>query len=349
MTQATLNQIAAKAGVSRATAARILGSDVQYQRPTFAKRAQKIRRMAEELGYRPNAAAKAISTGRFQHVGLLMGTHYERSNFTREMIRGMHDALQQKQMHLSLWFLDDDQLADEAHLPRFLEQQMVDGLLVNYTHALPAHMQEAIDRAGLPVVWLNLKREHDSVYPDDIGAGRKAVEHLRGLGHRRIAFADFTHGPGNKFLPHYSVLDRRAGYEQAMADAGLSPQNIAVPHELDGYEAVVRAAAVLASDDAPTAVVCQSPRDAEVFHMAAVARQQRVPRDLSLVTFGPDRVSGTVLDMTRLTEPREMLGLLAAQALLRRIDQPNDPCPARQADYQLHPGASASTLAHTAP
>ncbi len=346
MTQATINQIAAKAGVSRATAARILGSDLQYQRPTFAKRAQKIRRMAQQMGYRPNAAAKAISTGRFNHIGLLMGTHYERSNFTRETIRGIHDALQQNEMHLSLWFLDDDQLTDESRLPAFLGQQMVDGLLVNYTHALPDYMLQAIDRAGLPVIWLNLKREVACVYPDDIGAGRQAVEYLHQLGHRRIAFADFLHGPENNFEPHYSVLDRHRGYELAMRDAGLTPHQIVVPRHMDGMDAVERAAAVLAGDDAPTAVVCQGPRDADVFHMAAVGRQWQVPRDLSLITFGPDRSTGTVLDLTRMIEPREMLGLLAAQALLRRIDHPVEPGIVRLADYQLHPGASVSAPAH---
>ncbi len=344
MSQATINQIASKAGVSRATAARILGSDVQYQRPTFAKRAQKIRRMAQQMGYRPNAAAKAISTGRFQHVGLLMGTHYERSNFTREMIRGMHDALQRHQMHLSLWFLDDDQLADESHLPRFLEQQMVDGLLINYTHALPAHMQQAIERAGLPVVWINLKAEQNAVYPDDIEAGRQAVEHLTRLGHRRIAFADFTHGPGNDFEPHYSVLDRYQGYELAMRDAGLMPHQIQVPRQLAGQEAVVRAAAVLTDDDAPTAVVCQGPRDASVFEVAAARLDLNIPADLSLITFGGARQTNAVTEPTLLVEPREAMGQAAAEALLQCLNKPAQPCPSRKVTYALEVGQTTSHL-----
>ncbi len=335
MSQVTINQIAEKTGVSRATAARIVNSDVTYNRPTFAKRAEKIRRLASEMGYRPNAAAKAISTGKFLNVALVMGAHYERSNFTREMIRGIHDALQRRHMRLTVWFLSDEQLDSDAYLPAFLREQMVDGLLINYTHDMPPHMTEAIEHARLPVVWVNTKRDAACVYPDDMSAGRQAVDHLRELGHRRIAFANFIHGPQNKFQPHYSVLDRLTGYEAAMHGASLVPRRIDVQRSLAGTEAVSHAVDALSLSDRPTAVVCQSPRDVAIFEVAAARTGLAVPGDLSLVTFGGERQINSVTDPTLLVEPREAMGNAAVEALFQRIDDPDRPCPAVKVPYVL--------------
>lgn len=334
MSGVSIDELARQTGVSRATVARILGTDIQYNRPAFAKRAQRIRKLAEEMGYRPNAAAKAISTGRFRHVALVMGTHYERSNFTREMLRGIHDALRSRGMHMSLWFLDDQQLDDENQLPVFLREQMVDGLLINYTHEIPPHMVSAIEQASLPVVWVNVRRPSACVYPDDLAAGRQAVDYLRGLGHRRIAYADFIHGSLNTFKPHYSVGERYRGYQAAMRAAALTPQVFNVSKMLPGPQAVARATELLRIPSRPTAIVCQAPRDVRIFEVAAARIGLRIPEDLSLITFGGERLPDSVMHPTLLAEPREEMGRTAAEALLERIEGRGD-FPGRPIPYHL--------------
>ncbi len=342
MAGATLGEIARRSRVSRATAARILSSDVEYRRPVYARRAKRIRRLAAELGYRPNAAAKAISTGRFSNVGLLMGTFYERSNFTRELLRGIHDALAEEGTHLTLTFLSDEQLADDTCLPKFLREQMVDGLLINYTHGIPPHMREAIAGAALPVVWVNVKRLNDCVYPDDLDAGGRAVRYLVEHGHRRIAFADFVHGPENEFVSHYSALDRREGCAATMRQAGLAPRLLGGRRRLSGPEATRLATAALRDPAPPTACVCQSPRDAALLHLAASGAGIGVPEGLSLITFGGERLNESLLEWTRLVEPREAAGRAAAEMLLERIDHPEQACPARTVAYGLIAGESTA-------
>ncbi len=338
MAGASIGLIARKTGVSRATAARILGSDVSYARPTFAKRAEHIRQLAVQLGYRPNTAARAISTGRFNNIALVMGTHLERSNFTRELMRGIHDALGARGVHLTVAFLNDDQLEDESYLPKFLCERMVDGILLNYTHQIPEHMEAAIERARLPRIWVNVKRDDACVYPDDFDAARQAVQYLQQRGHQRIAFADFLHGPENDFSPHYSVLDRLAGYTAAMQAASLHPSRIETLRLLPGPAAVAAAAQSLHATDRPTGIVCQSPRDASVFEVAAARLGWTIPADLSLITFGGERQSGSVSDPTLLVEPREAMGHAAAEALLELIENPGRRSPARRVEYTLHSG-----------
>jgi DNA-binding LacI/PurR family transcriptional regulator len=221
---------------------------------------------------------------------------------------------------------------------------MVDGLLINYTHGIPAHMQDAIESAALPVVWVNVKRPNDCVYPHDFDAGGRAVRFLIERGHRRIAFADFVHGPENEFVPHYSALDRRDGYVAAVRRAGLEERLLGGRRQLEGPEATHLATAALRDPAGPTAVVCQSPRDASLLHLAATAVGIEVPGGLSLITFGGERLAASTLEWTRLVEPREAVGRAAAEMLLERIDRPKKACPARTVAYELIAGESVAEL-----
>jgi LacI family transcriptional regulator len=340
---AVLDEIAVEVGVSRRTVAAVLGGSYEPRYAAARRRAVLIRQAADRMGYRPNAAAKAVSTGRFRNVGLLMGTHYERSNFTRELIRGIHDGLVSQSMQLTISFLDDEVLESQDKLPAILREQMVDGLLINYTHAIPPHMQEAIERARLPVVWVNVKREgHACVYPDDLHAGYQATGHLWALGHRRIVFADFVHGPNCGFEPHYSVMDRRAGYEQAIRHVGGEPSFVTFARRLDGAAAVQLAAAMLDTPQRPTAVIGQAPRDAAIWHGAALAKGLRVPEDLSLITFGQERLGDNILDFTRLIEPGEEMGRLAAENLLKQIDHLDPAASSCRVHYSTHRGQTVA-------
>ncbi len=338
-----LNELARRFKVSRATVARILNRNIIYTRPTYRRRADKIRRAALRMGYRPNAAAKAVSTGRFGHVGLLMGTHYERSNFSRELLRGIHDGLSPHRIHYSVWFLDDSELSDQTSLPRFLSEQLMDGLLINYTHELPHHFRAAVKRVAMPAVWLNVKEQGDCVYPDDLQAGRKAVQYLCDLGHRQLAFADFVHGPENPFRAHYSVFDRRQGVEEGMAEMEVKHRFLTVRRALPGPEAIQAAAAFLREPPIPTAVICHAARDAAICHAAAVQLGISVPRDLSLLTFGPDRLNESIFDLTHFIEPNQAMGRMAAERLIACINGEADPEFSRPVPYQLKTGNSTTT------
>jgi LacI family transcriptional regulator len=153
----TTKQIAAQLGYSQQTVSDVLRRGPKYERYSEATRLR-IEQAAAELGYRPNAAAQAMSSGRFNAIGLLMSRHRHQSTVYGELLRGVHDALEEQGIHLTVTFVDDVQLTADDSLPQVLRRAMVDGLLLNYTHGIPQRMSDLIDRHNLPAVWINSKR-----------------------------------------------------------------------------------------------------------------------------------------------------------------------------------------------
>lgn len=187
---------------------------------------QRVVEAALKMGYRPNAAAKAVSTGQFNAIGLLMSRHHCQSTVFGHTLRGIHDVLDAQGIHLAITFVDDERLTNGEELPKILGQAMVDGLLLNYTHDIPTRMVELIAQHQLSAVWINSKQPTNCVYPDDHGGAHAATTRLLALGHRRICYMDMTAALEESPEWHYSRRDRRDGYLQAMRDAGHEPLTV---------------------------------------------------------------------------------------------------------------------------
>ena len=335
----TLQQIADRVGVSAQTVANVLqGRNRRVYRRTFA-RAESIRQVANELGYRPNVAARAVSTGRFGAVGLLMGYQAGHSTLFGELIQGAHDALEARRLHLSVNFVSDRRLSSDVELPKLLGEAMIDGLLLNYTHDEPQRMAELIDHFRIPSVWLNSKRPANCIYIDDAGAAADATARLLSLGHRRVSFLDSTRVSAFKTgRPHYSHDDRRLGYERVMRAAGLQP----VVHTPSGWwnqHCFPRARDFLAAADRPTAVVCYSGMEASILVTGAAMLGLRPGPDLSLVCFETHQSPlGMPVDTWIL--PNRDLGGAAVQLLMEIVEDPSRRLAPRQVAMPHRPGAT---------
>jgi LacI family transcriptional regulator len=347
MSQAvTLTDVAKAAGVSYVTVSRVLFGNTDYRRPTFAKRAARIRKLAMEMGYRPNAAARATVRGRFDTVGLLLSTHHSRSILPESMLDAISDALSQRGLRLSIDKLPDEKLVAEGVVPDLLRAWSVDGLLINYNSEIPARMVELVNAYGLPAVWLNSIQPHDCVYPDDEQAGRIATEHLLELGHKRIAFVHYG-GWG-----HYSMVARRDGYEKAMRAAGLTPQ---VVNEPDMSQADRRrtAAQWLRQPDRPTAAVVYGVATLWPLNLAAqIDLGLKVPDDLSLVSFDNRAMRHADINVTIAQLPGETMAQRAVGMLLERIADPSTthpplclPCRLERGNTTAPPKQADSTAA----
>ncbi len=317
---ATIAQIAEAAQVSRQVVSKVLNGG-RSSAGAGPQTRERIERFARELGYRPNSAAKAISTGRFGAIGLVMSQHRHQSTVFAEMLRGLHEGLDADAYHLSVNFIDDQRLVSEEMLPKVLGQAMVDGMILNYTHAAPERMVELIKRHAMPTIWLNAKRERNCVHIDDFGGAGQATRRLLAMGHRRVMYADFTGEYETAQEMHYSRPDRMAGYEAAMREAGHEPLTILLP----AFEDMIgTAASILSGPSAPTAVIGYGLPEAEAFAYAAYAKSLRIGDVLRLVTFAANLPpGGPLIDVYELPE-REM-GRAAARAVLRRIDDGGKP------------------------
>ncbi len=337
----TIRDIAKAVGVSYQTAADVLG-DSDLRRERYRKQTQElILRTAGKMGYRPNAAARAVTTGRFNNIALLLSTAGVRSYLPETLLDGILSELTPLQMHLSLARIDDRGLTDPLFMPRILREWSADGLLVDYTHDVPPQMTQLIEANELPAVWVNNHRENDAVYPDDQGAGELLTRHLISLGHTRVAYLCLIHGRDVMPMMHYSVGARIEGYERAMKKAKLKVHTVIPDRGIGGTDLDAWLRAFLARKDAPTAVICESHRDASAAMIAAAALGLAVPRDLSVTGFsdGEWSVGGTVITTVRTDRAR--LGAAAVRMLIRKINQ-RLRLPAERIACELAPGQSVA-------
>lgn len=321
---AMFDRIAQRAGVSPRTVRRLLNGPLRDTRPSIVKRAGQVRRLAEEMGYRPNSAAKAVATGRFNAATLLMTTSQGRSHSSFELLRGLHVALASHDMHLNVAWLPDERLVRGEELPKVLREWMCDGLIINYTHQIPAPMVQAIEQHRLPSVWLNCARKADCVRPDDVLAGRMATLPLIERGCQRIVFLEL----GTNF--HDSVAARRRGYRSAMVAAGLPAEFINLPlpgKAQSGTEGASRAAILtewLSRRDRPDGIVTYSSWTAEPLLYVAATLGIEVPKALAVTTVEDEPALHLGRPVTTAVLDIGALSTTAVELLRRKIDDPTE-------------------------
>jgi LacI family transcriptional regulator len=342
----TLEHIAEKAKVSTMTASAILTGRYVPRRADAVVRARRIHQVARELGYRPNGAARATSTGRFGNIALLISADLSRSNIPTRLLGSIHDALADRKLHMTLAKLSDQAVTDESFVPRILREWSADGLLINYHKNIPAGMEQLIESSRQPAIWINCECERDCVLPDDRDAGLRLTQHLIQQGHRRIAYVDFRtsfrYEPGE----HYSQYARWEGYEAAMHHAGLEPRRIDFAQRAWRNKAALEfwtapESTWLASSDRPTAVIAYST-EANTLLLAAHRLGLRVPDDLAIASFAESPISLQGLRLPTMLVPNEKVGQLAVDMLMHRIEQPEEHQPAVRVPFEFDPNPQPS-------
>jgi LacI family repressor for deo operon, udp, cdd, tsx, nupC, and nupG len=326
----SLKTIAKRAGLSIRAVSCALGGKPEVSESTR----QRVVALAKELGYRPNVAARAVRSGRFGNIGLLLSANSVRSSLPPEVLSGIYLAAAERGFRVMIAHLPESQLVDGETLPQFLRESCCDGMIVDYTDNIPPQMVDLIEHSGQPAIWINNKRDHDCVYVDDFGMAKQASEALIELGHTRIAYLDLGTPWPELAQAHYSKLDRQLGYEAAMRASGLAPdvwRLTARRGRCDHSEQYIDAfpfASAFDSPDRPTALLTYGHvHDIVLIHLSR--RSIAFPRDISLMTFG---AGGTGLFGRRLAcvvVPERELGAAAVDQLFRKIEHPLQALPPR--------------------
>ena len=338
-----LDDIAKVAGVSRHTVARILNSKRQEKWPSKQEQGDRIRRLAEEMGYRPNASARALVLGRFNCVGLVHSTKDAQSYLSPVMLSAIDDGLSSHDLHLTIARLDDARLTDAAYVPGILREWLCDGLIINY-HGVPSKMKKLVHDFRIPAVWLSCKQDHDAVYTDDAGAAIEAANHLIKHGHRRIVYADASFFIAKRRgYAHYNKQDRRHGYAQALTNAGLKPDYVHDDEKKCGSHFADNLLALLSGSDRPTAVLAYSPVEIGVIRVVAAQLRLRIPQDLSVMGFrGEGDHEPAIWDDSVMIGPEREMCLEAVEMVRRKISQPQVEFPARIIPFAIHLGGSVA-------
>ena len=272
---------------------------------------QRVLEVVAELGYEPNATARALSTGRTRSVGVIAPF------FTRpsviERLRGVAPMLAASGYQLVLFDVERPEQRNGVFRSVI---GRVDGLL-SISLAPSKADQRRLAAAGVPVVLVD--QSHDglpTVTVDDVEGGRLATNHLLELGHRRIAFAgdtvDGVHGA--------SASSRRCvGYQRALGDAGVPVRPDLVKLRPHGREAGVIARNLLELASPPTAVFAASDLQALAMVEAFEGLGALVPDDLSVVGFD-DVELARYAGLTTVAQPLEDSGTKGAELLLAALE-----------------------------
>lgn len=330
----TIEQIAQRAGVSKVTVSNVLNGRNKEMWPSTARRADMIREIARELNYRPNAAAKAVRTGQFGMVGLVLSESGGKGPLAPGTWFGIEHELNQHNLHLATGTVTEEELANENRLPKILREWSVDGLIMHYTNEVPTRLTRTLQRHQIPSVWMNVKLQADCTYPDDENAGRRATEHLIEMGHREIAYVCYS--PSK----HYSTTDRQRGYEKAMRQAGLKPRVIDEKGPVTQWHDF--SCQWLQSPNRPTAVLAYEADRALPIYGAALELGLKVPHDLSIATFHDTPVDVIGRRMTTMNVPAWRMGTVAIEMLLKKIKKPDTPLAPQVLEHRLIEGMTCS-------
>lgn len=336
----TMEQIARRVGVTRATVSNVLNNRYPAARRDAAKRATEIRAVAAELGYRPNTLARAQRTGRTGCIGMLVSSSPDYSvhfgTFDQTLLR----ELARRDLLLVTGLVGADAPADESHLPRIVAEHLADGFLINYAFDIPPGVARMIEKHDLAAVWFNSQHEHDCVYPDDLGAAASATRYLLKRGHRRIAYVQ-QEGGVLVAASHYSYVDRRAGYQREMESAGLATQIINAPVLRDTHS-LSAANAVLDQAVGVTAILINGPAD--TLRIAAARRNVGIPEDLSIIAIQNDAPPYGSTDITHLLVPIPEMVRRAVEMLCDRVESTGVHATPIAVVYDVNEGASVRAL-----
>ncbi len=311
MSRPTLKAIAKRAGVSVATVSRALSGRGRVDETTR----QRILRIAEELGYAPDMAARSLVLRRTENVGFLIHALQSLSphTFYGEILTAVERELRRHRYHLQFATVEDEAL------PALIKENRVDGLLLVGCD-LPASLIQGLKERGLPVVLVdNHVPGVDSVFTDNTGGAFQATAHLIRLGHRRIAFIAET-------LDNLSFRERLEGYRQALEAHGMPFDPALVAEGERGFEGGFLAMSTLLQRARPTAVVAANDPTAASAMRAIRAHGLRIPEDIAVVGFDDDPLAvHTEPPLTTMRVFRSKMAVLAVARLLDLIKNPEQP------------------------
>ncbi len=327
VTRPTLAGVATAAGVSPSTASLVFSG----KGPVAQATRQRVLAAAAELGYTgPDPLAASLRRGRCDVVGVIVEGSFQfafRDPFALSVADGLASVLDQ--IPTGMLMMSQNSADPDALLERVrgtaLDAVVLLGCGLRENAVVP-HLQAR----GVPVVTLGPPTGRDvvSIDIDNRAAVREIVDHLRGLGHRRMAVLSLPLGPGRHPLPPpgfapVADLVPSAGYSdpyerlRAVVDClgDDTPTAVATGTDIDDGAAAVGPLLDLPAPQRPTAVIALSDLLAMGAIAAATDRGLRVPGDLSVTGIDGIEFAWWPGRLTTVVQPGLLKGRLAGEAV----------------------------------
>lgn len=304
----TINDIARIAGVSKGTVSYVLNN-----KPGVSNEVrEKILRIVEEFGYKPNKIAQALAGKKTNFIALVIPDISD--VFYAKIIKGVEKTLSKNGFFLNLYSTHANP-EKEHQVFDFLNSGFVDGIIVMAYHIEEKFIKKIIN-TGIPVVFIDYPFDNNvySVIVDNEEGGFKATEYLISLGHKRIAF---IHGSKDAWDSDF----RFKGYLKALEKYNI-PFNEKLISRGDftregGYKAVKE---LLNSGEEFTAIFCANDHMALGAIKALKEKELNIPEDISIIGF--DNIEASALSnppLTTIMQPIYQLGEMSAKILLKLL------------------------------
>jgi LacI family transcriptional regulator len=327
----TIRDVAARAGVSVMTASRAINGKALVS----AKAQRAVEQAVTELGFVPNASARALAGGVDRRIALLH-SNSTTAAYLGELLLGALDEASLRRLHLVV-----EQCAPGASAIAVADQidhARVAGVILPPPLCDWTELVEQLRHRAIPVVAIAPDADGTDMLTvgiDDRHAARDMTRHLIDLGHRRIGFIQ-----GNP--RHRASARRLQGFRDALADHGVGlDERWIVPGDFSYRSGLDAAQALLSLDDRPTAIFACNDDMAAAAIAVAHQRGISVPARISICGFDDTPLASAIWPaLTTIRQPiremiREAIGLLAT--LFRAQDEATDrPSLSRvKLDYQL--------------
>lgn len=305
---ATINDVARAAGVSTSTVSYVLSG----RRPISPETRARVEASILELGYRPNAGARALASRRSQVIALVAPLRADNGvPVIMRFVAGIATTARSYDHDVLLVTQDEG----AGGLARVSEGAMVDALIVMDVEAQDKRVPvlRKLDRPSVLIGLPDAPSGLTCVDLDFAGAGYEAVAHLANHGHKRVALI----GPPAAVYERGTSFATRVlrGFSTAAEDFGLSATTTACELTFDGASAALRR--VLEANPDVTGLVVHNEATLGALLGVLQAAGKMVPRDISIVAICPDDVALDLPDpVTSIDIPGEQIGALAVDMVM---------------------------------
>src|SRR6266536_3840462 len=307
----TLHDVANRAGVSTMTVSRVINESPRVSVDTR----RRVQASIAKLGYVPNRLARGLIQRKTGAFGVIVPD--VANPFFTLVVRGVERVAWRGGYHVILCDTQGDLERERGYLEDMVAFH-VDGVLIAPVGDRSRPQLRVLTRNNVPFVLIDRSIDGfdaDVVQGDSVAGARQLVEHLTGLGHRRIGMITETSDVS-------TARDRLQGYREALEGTGVEfdPELVAESSAIDPDVACGATLRLLALPDPPTAVFAVN--NIAVVGVVEAARQQNleIPSDLALVCFDDiEHVSRLYPFLTVMAQPAETFGTIATQLLLDRL------------------------------
>lgn len=304
----SIYDIAKAAGMSAATVSRALADNAKISKSSR----ERIQKIADEMGYRPNLLARNFRQKSSSMIGLI--TDDVSDELSGMIAKGVEQALRDNGFSMLVWNVHHDPENEQSAIDYFADMKMDGVILADST----LDALDELPTTNLPFVLINRYSSAEEpislVCTDDFAGGQDATRYLIQLRHRKIAFIN---GPED----WYSSIRRLAGYTEALHQNGMPARADYIRHgdwyEESGYRLALE---LLQSDDRPTAIFAANDMMAIGVIDAARECGIQVPADLSVIGYDDRMIARYARPrLTTISLPMFEVGHMAGKALCELI------------------------------